>query len=213
RADAGSVLGIDLSRPMLARARRRAKAAGLGNVQFVAGDAQIHPFDPGSYDVVISRMAMMFMADPSAAFANLARALRSGGRLAVMVWQAPAANEWTQAIVGAVTAELPAGQPPAPGAPGPFALADPVRAGALLEAAGFTDLATTPVAGPLWFGSDVDDALEFLTGFGAPKYALDQLDPSAADRLRDRLRAVLGDHVTASGVSLEAAAWIYSAQR
>ena len=77
RANAGAVLGVDLSGPMLAQARDRAEAAGLDNVEFVAGDAQIYPFEPESYDVVISRMAVMFLADPLAAFANLARALRS----------------------------------------------------------------------------------------------------------------------------------------
>ncbi len=213
RANAGAVLGVDLSGPMLAQARDRAEAAGLDNVEFVAGDAQIYPFDPESYDVVISRMAVMFLADPLAAFANLARALRTTGRLVVMVWQAPADNEWTRAIIGAVTAELPASEPPAPGTPGPFALADPVRAGALLQAAGFRDLVTTPVTGPLWFGSGVEDALNFLTGFGAPKYVLSQSDDAAGNRLRSRLRAVLEEHVTSTGVTLDAAAWIYSARR
>jgi ubiquinone/menaquinone biosynthesis C-methylase UbiE len=80
----GSVLGVDVSEPMLAVARRR--AAGLGNVRFVAADAQTHAFEPGAQDLVLSRFGVMFFDDPPRAFASLRRALRPGGRLCFVCW-------------------------------------------------------------------------------------------------------------------------------
>src|SRR5213078_2579136 len=76
----GSALGIDLSSQMIALARRTAAAEGLDNVQFRHADAQIHPFESADFDVVISRMGSMFFGDPVAAFTNLNRVLRPGGR-------------------------------------------------------------------------------------------------------------------------------------
>src|SRR5688572_21024309 len=81
RAVGGEVVGIDLSEPMLERAREYAGRDGLTNVRFERGDAQTHPFPAGHFDVAISQFGIMFFADPVAAFANIGRALRPGGRL------------------------------------------------------------------------------------------------------------------------------------
>src|SRR5688572_16547359 len=103
----GSALGVDLSSEMLAYARRAAEAAGVANATFLQADAQIHPFDAASFDVVLSRTAAMFFGDHVAAFANLRRALRAGGRLAVLTWQPLAGNEWLREIAGALAAGRP----------------------------------------------------------------------------------------------------------
>jgi ubiquinone/menaquinone biosynthesis C-methylase UbiE len=76
----GSVLGIDISRPMLELARARARAAAIKNVRFEQADAQIYAFEPRAFDYAFSRFGVMFFADPVAAFANLRAALRQGGR-------------------------------------------------------------------------------------------------------------------------------------
>src|SRR6185437_3929428 len=77
----GQAVGLDLSGPMLARARADAEAAGLGNLLFLQGDAQVHELDAARFDVVLSRFGVMFFTDPVAAFANLRSATRPGGRL------------------------------------------------------------------------------------------------------------------------------------
>src|SRR5438477_1596036 len=92
-ADPGGALGLDLSAPMLEVARELAAGAGRANATFVQGDAQVYPFPPATYDVVISCFGVMFFADPAAAFGNLARALRPGGRLAFLCWQDDSVNE------------------------------------------------------------------------------------------------------------------------
>src|SRR3954468_2691442 len=101
-AGRGAAVGIDLSSRMLERAHERAAGEGLGNVTFVHGDAQVHEFAPEAFDVVISRFGAMFFADPVAAFANVARATRPGGRAALVAWQALAANEWLTEVRGAL---------------------------------------------------------------------------------------------------------------
>lgn len=67
---------------MLATARATATRDGLTNVRFIQGDAQVHPFTRGAFDVAISRGAVMCFNDPLAAFTNIREALRPGGRLA-----------------------------------------------------------------------------------------------------------------------------------
>ncbi|HLG01741.1 MAG TPA: methyltransferase domain-containing protein, partial [Acidimicrobiia bacterium] len=120
----GSALGVDLSGPMLAVARERANRGGLTHVAFEQADAQVRPFDPGSFDLAISRFGVMFFDDPNAAFANLGRALRSGGRLEFVCWQGLFDNEWLAVPVAAALQHVPVPEMGEPGAPGPFSLAD-----------------------------------------------------------------------------------------
>jgi SAM-dependent methyltransferase len=89
----GSAFGVDLSGRMIVLARRLAERQGLANAQFEWADAQIRPFRAASFDVAISRTGTMFFGDPVSAFANIARALAPGGRLALPAWQGPQANE------------------------------------------------------------------------------------------------------------------------
>ena len=78
----GRVVGLDVSAPLLARARERAAAAGLaGRIEWIEGDAQQHALPAQHFDLLFSRFGVMFFADPVAAFRNLAAALRPGARL------------------------------------------------------------------------------------------------------------------------------------
>ena len=210
RAASGGALGVDLSSEMIAVARRLAAADGLGNARFEQADAQIHPFIEGSFGVAISRTGAMFFGDPPAAFANIARALCGGGRLALLSWQPLPANEW----VGELTAALAAGRDlpaPAPEAPGPFALADPDRVRQLLADAGFTGIEIDPVQAPMWFGADPDDAYAFALGLLG--WMLEGLDGNSRARALAALRATVTAHSTADGVLYESGAWLIRAQR
>jgi ubiquinone/menaquinone biosynthesis C-methylase UbiE len=100
-AGPGHAVGVDLSARMIELARGRAAGQDIGNVSFEQADAQICPFAAGSFDVVISRTGTMFFGDPAAAFANIGRALRPGGRLVMLVWQGPGPNEWISELAGA----------------------------------------------------------------------------------------------------------------
>jgi SAM-dependent methyltransferase len=209
-ASAGSALGVDLSSRMLTYARRRAADEALTNVSFEQADAQIHPFDPGTFDVAISRTGAMFFGDPTAAFTNIGRALRPGGHLVLLAWQPLSHNEWIRAILGALAAgrDLPA--PPAD-TPGPFALSDPDRVRAILTASGFDDITFDASAGPMWFGADAEDAHQFALGLMG--WMLEGLDDDGRARGLDALRATMADHDTADGVTFESAAWTIQAVR
>jgi SAM-dependent methyltransferase len=209
-ASAGTALGVDLSAAMLEVARARAATAGLDNATFLQADAQVHPFSPDEYDVVIGRTSAMFFGDPEAAFANLAAALRPGGRLVLLVWQGLEHNEWLRCILGAMAAGRDLAPPP-PGAPGPFALAQPDRVRDLLLGAGFTDLALDDVRRPMWFGEDTDDATAFVAGLNA--WMLRDLDDAGRRVALDALARTMHEHETADGVTFGSATWLVTATR
>lgn len=112
----GSVLGIDLSAVAIDRARELARAKGIRNMTFLRADAQAYPFPSERFDLVVSRFGTMFFRDPVAAFANVGRALRRAGRLAMMVWQGHEQNEWSVAIEDALggSGDTPASEAPDP---------------------------------------------------------------------------------------------------
>ena len=119
RVSTGSVLGLDVSLPMLEVARRHAEEEGITNARFEAADAQIHAFAAGAFDVAISRAGVMFFGDPVAAFANIRHALQPNARIALLVWQARELNTWVVAFAEALAAGRPVPVPP-PGAPSPL---------------------------------------------------------------------------------------------
>ena len=207
----GGVLGIDVSAPMLARAK--ARAAGVSQVRFLNGDAQTHAFDE-RFDLVFSRFGVMFFADPPAAFANLHRALRPGGRVTFVCWQAIDRNPWMliplRSLVGIV--ELPA--PPPPGAPGPFAFADPARVNAILAAGGFRDAALEPLAGELAIGAggDLEHAVSFALQMGPAGAALREANEETRRRAAEAVRKALAPLVTPRGVVAPYSAWIATAR-
>ena len=209
----GSVLGVDISAPMLARARERARAEKLANVNFENADAQTYAFTPESVDLVFSRFGVMFFADPVAAFANIARALRPGGRLAFVCWQAFAQNPWMRDAVAAIAKHVQLAAPAAPDAPGPFAFADAARVRAILERAGFRAAAQEPLVGEITLGQTIDEALAFMTEIGPAGNALRDATESQRAAASAAIRETLAAHVTSSGVRMAFAAWIITAER
>jgi SAM-dependent methyltransferase len=212
RATGGAALGIDLSGAMVDRARQRAAEAGLDNARFVQGDAQVFPFEAAAFDVAISRTGVMFFGEPVDAFTNLARAVRPGGRLALLVWQDFDRNHWIRDFTAALAAgrELPA---PPPGAPGPFSLADPDRVHRILSAGGFEAIEVQGREEPMHFGDTVEAAFAFLREFGFTKSMLSGLDDAERGRALDSLRESLAAHLTGDGVCYQSAAWVVTARR
>ena len=206
----GSALGVDLCGRMIELARQLAASQDIGNASFEQADAQIHPFPAGSFDAAISRTGTMFFGDPAAAFTNIGRALRPGGRLVMLAWQGPGPNEWVRELTGALAAERDLPAPP-PDAPGPFSLADPARTRTLLASAGFSDVTLDALHGPMWFGSDPDDAHRFVLGLLG--WMLDGLDDTGRKRALDALSATVTAHAGGDGVTFAAGAWLIRAVR
>ena len=210
-AHEGSAFGVDVSAAAIERARRMAAEEGLTNIGFECADAQHHPFPPERFDLAMSRFGTMFFADPAAAFANIRRTLRRAGRLVMMVWQAPERNEWDVAIRGALSAAGADIAPPAQQSD-PFSLADPETVASILGAAGFTAVHFTDVQQPVYYGPDVDAALDWIRGFACTRAALEHLDSAGAARAFERLREAMAAKASADGVWFASSAWIVTAQ-
>lgn len=208
RAPLGGATGIDLSAPMLATARARAEAEGVANVVFDQGDVQVFPFGEDVFDVALSRFAVMFFADPVAAFTNVRRALRPGGRLAFLCMTELAGTD-LGAVFGALAPFLPT--PTGEDGTGPTSFADPARIRSVLTDAGFSDVLCTRVEADQVWGSDVPDAAGFMAGWGPVKYHLDQAGAEAAAGAREALSAALRPFDGPGGVRLRGAAWLVTA--
>lgn len=202
-ATAGSALGVDLSSRMIGLAERE----HVANATFQQADAQVHPFPDQCFDIAISRHGAMFFGDAPATFTNIARAMRPGGRLVLLSWQPLRRNEWISAFRAALAAgrELPS--PPLD----PASLSDPDQVRGLLTSAGFVDVRLQGLSEPMYFGRDVDDACQFISGQFA--WMMDDLDADTRTRALDGLRASMADHQTGRGVLYDSAAWLVEARR
>lgn len=140
----GRVVCTDISPEMLAVARERAVDAGLANVEFVACDAEELEFDDESFDAVLSRATLMFLPDVEGTLKRLRGFLQTEGRLAASVWGPQPLVQFAAAFP--VIAEELALPPPPPERPGAFALNDPAKVAALMEEAGFREIATGTVS-------------------------------------------------------------------
>jgi SAM-dependent methyltransferase len=210
RAIHGIAHGVDLSRAMLARARERAEAAGLTNATFEQADAQVHDFGDERYDLLVSRFGVMFFADPVAAFANLRRATRPGGRLAMAVWQPVAGNEWVELPRAALALGRDL-SPIAEDGPGPFGLADPDRTRGLLVDAGWSDVHLDDVRVPYDFGADPESAARHASEIGILRDLLDGLDDAQTARAMEGLTDVMASHASRGRVLLESRIWVVRA--
>lgn len=210
-ADRGHALGVDLSEQMLARARQRAAEQHVTNVTFVRTDAQAHAFEPSSFDVVISKFGVMFFADPVAAFTNMKRAVRSGGRLTMLTWQEFCANPWLMKVRDALAgrADLPA---PPKSVPGPFGLVDPDHVRRVLERSGWSDARLTEINEPVQLGDDPEDAFTFVSQMGITRGLIEGMDEAAREMASQRLRAALREAGTDAGVALPSRSWLVEAR-
>lgn len=208
----GNALGVDLSEQMLTRARQRAARAGLNNITFLQADAQLYRFVPSSFDVVVSKYGAMFFADPVTAFTNIGRAVRPGGRLALLVWRELGVNPWVALIRAALAAGRQLPEPPANG-PGPFGFADPAHIRSVLGRSGWSDTKLTEIVEPVWLGKDPDDAFAFVSQMGITLGLLEELDRATGDLGMQRLLATLREAVTDIGVTLPSRSWLIEASR
>jgi SAM-dependent methyltransferase len=209
---AGRVLGVDVSRPMLARAKERGQ--GVPQLAFAEADATVYPFEAGGYDLLFSRHGVMFFADPVAAFANLRRALKKSGRLAFSCFRTPKENPFITTAVAALAEIVPPPPRPGPEEPGPFAFADPARMQRILDAAGFTTIVPEPVDLLLDVGSGqgLDVAVTNALEIGPASRALAGQPPDVKARAADAIRKALAPHEKFGRILLPAGIWVVTAK-
>ena len=205
----GQATGLDISATLLAQAAKT--AAEAPNVAFVEADASLHPFE-AEYDLVFSRFGVMFFDDPPAAFANIRKALKPGGRLAFVCWRPAAENQWVSIPAGAAKEILPPQPPPDPLAPGPFAFSDPGRVEDILTKAGFHDVTAEKLDGTMDLGPSVDHAAFQMTHLGPLSRALNEADDETRARVVDAVKAAFAKIATEGGVRPGIACWLVSAR-
>lgn len=208
-APSGEVVGVDVSRPMLAVARE--EAAGLAGLSFIEADAATAHFDK-AFDAGFSRFGVMFFEEPVPAFANIRAALKPGGRLVFVCWQGLEKNDWMRVPLMAAMPHLPPLPVPDPHAPGPFALADRERLQAILEGAGFGDVRIVPHEQPIG-GQGLEDTLDLTFRVG-PLGAMIREKPELRTAVEGAVRAALEAQADSTGaVWMTGAVWLVSAQK
>ncbi len=198
----GSVLGVDLSEPLVETARKQTSAA---HVRFASGDAGQHAFDAGAHDLVLSRFGVMFFADPVAAFLNLRQALKPGGRICFVCWGEKRDNPWFQLPVDILNEFLEPLPPTDPRAPGPTALGDPTYIDEILASAGFQDrrvVTRQPML--LATGSNPAETAGYMVHLGpvTRQIMIRKPDESVVQAVIERLTEELVNYATDDGIQV-----------
>ncbi|WP_406090447.1 class I SAM-dependent methyltransferase [Streptomyces sp. NBC_01013] len=204
RAPAGRVTGVDISEPLVERARELTDEDRFPHVTYRLADAQTCAFEPGAYDLAISRGGVMFFADPVAAFTNIAGALRAGGRLVFLCPQPAQPDGEERKALGLLASLLGRDHTTENAVATAMAsLSEPERIHQVLGAAGFADIAVTGVSADTCWGKDAGDAVEFFVS-RAPGLTV-------SDATRTAMTTTLLPYETPRGVMLRAGVWVVTA--
>ena len=198
----GCAAGLDVSRPMLEAARRRAPP-NLP-IEFILGDAAAHDFAPASFDALVSRFGVMFFADPIGAFANLRSALRSDGRAVFACWRAAKLNAWQMTPLRAALRCVPRLPELGPEDPGPFSFADESRVRRVLERAGFAEIQLTAIdlAIDIAAGLGFESAVATTQSIGAASRAMEGRPERERAAAVEEIRTALAPHQRGPSVPL-----------
>jgi len=207
----GHVLGIDISGPMLARARQIAPADLP--IDFALADATVYPFEPKSFDLLASRFGVMFFAEPARSFANMRKALRPSGRLAFACWREPRENPFFMAPLQAVYKHVPKLPQQGPEDPGPFSFSSEARVQRILSEASFTGITMEPcnLSLDIAVGRGLDAAVESALEIGPSARALAEQPPDLVAAAARSIREALAPFARGQTVPLPASIWIVTA--
>ena len=197
---------------MLARARELAPKGAP--VDFVQADATVYPFDPESFDILVSRFGVMFFAEPAVSFTNLRRALRPSGRLAFACWREPRENPWMMAPLQAIYQHVPKLPPQGPEDPGPFAFASEERVRGILGEADFKRIEMEPIAlsFDIAIGRGLDAAVQAALQIGPGSRALDGHPPEIRAAAAQSVKEMLAPYLSGTRVPLAGSIWIVTAR-
>lgn len=209
----GSVLGIDVSQPMLDVARARAQAAAVPHLSFRHADASEAEL-PAHIDLLFSRFGVMFFSRPAAALGHLRKSLRTGGRCVFVCWRAPRDNAWAMVPLSAARQALDVTPPPSdPNAPGPFAFADEERLRTILSDAGFDGVEMQRCDLPIPLGATPRAAADAVAQIGPVARLVREVGVEKLPVILDAVERALTPHAAVDGhVSLNGSTWIVAAK-
>ena len=210
--EAGVVLGIDVSQPMLEVARSSGALANCAHLAFRDGDASEAGL-PANTDLLFSRFGVMFFTQPSQTFSHLRKSLRPGGRCVFVCWRAPRDNVWAMTPLSAARAAMGVTPTPAdPDAPGPFAFADEERLRAILLDAGFGAINVQRFDAALSLGATPRSAAEGAVQIGPVSRFVREVGVEHLPIILDAVERTLAPLAAPDGhVSLNGSTWIVSA--
>jgi SAM-dependent methyltransferase len=175
----GHVLATDISSNILEFAQQSARSTGLANVETRVMDGENLDLPENAFDVVISRVGLIYFPNQQKALSGMLRVLKPGGKIAAIVYSTADKNGFFSVPISVVRrrANLP---PPAPGQPGPFSLGADGVLKAAYENAGFRDVQTKTLSAPLRMASASECVRFEQESFGALHQMLAAL--SGSDR-------------------------------
>ena len=211
----GAVTGLDISVPMLDKAKSEAKIQGIANVDFKVVDVQVEQLAYEEYDSVYSRFGVMFFDDPFEAFKNIFSSVRAGGQLSFVCWQDPSLNPWQSLSLQVIRGYLDMPSPP-PRSPGPFAFHEKDYVKEILEKSGFSNIS---------FDDNQEDITMFA-GKSLEEASEDYLaiNPVVTEMLKDStddlkseivesLKEAFSDFHRGDGLVFPSATWVVSADK
>lgn len=205
----GRCVGVDISNPMIAAARARAEQES-NPASFICANAQVHAFEPASFDMIISRFGVMFFDDSIRAFANLRSAATDNADLRFVAWRSAAENPFMTTAERSAAALLPNLPPRRPDQPGQFAFANGDRVCTILEKSGWAEVEIRPI--DLTCTLPEKELVPYLTRLGPVGLILQEADDRTRAQVIETVRAAFNPYVHGAEVRFTAACWMVSAQ-
>ena len=172
----GYVLATDIAEGIVELALQVARERGLKQIETRAMDGEKLDLPDACFDAVLCRLGLMYMPNPVTALREWRRAVRPGGRIAIVVFSTPDRNSWG-AVPAAIIrrrAQLP---PPVAGQPGPFSLGAPGALEGVFRQAGFADPEVRAVPVPMRMASSAEYVRVAREAFGAFTAMMAHLPP------------------------------------
>lgn len=214
----GEVLGLDCTHAFLEIAERERDQAGLAQVRYALGDAQVYPLPAGHYDLAFARFGVMFFESSVRALRNIHAALAPGGKVALIVWRSLSDNPAWAAAKTVVREFLP---PPGEGAvtcgPGPFSWADEATDRAMLAAAGFGQVERFErIDADICVGTTLEEAIDYQILVGPSGEIVREAGEEGKrllPEIRARLEGLFREYSSEAGVFLPSSTWLIVARK
>ncbi|KPK16847.1 MAG: hypothetical protein AMJ62_03590 [Myxococcales bacterium SG8_38] len=214
----GEVVGIDCTDAFLDIAEEERDAAGVSNVRYEIGDAQVCDLPEGYFDVAYSRFGVMFFQSAVRALRNANHALKPGGKLCLIVWRSLAENPcWGAAKEIALRHLPPPGENASTCGPGPFSMANEETDRAMLEAAGFPEVELFKrIDADVCIGRTIEEAIDYQILVGPSGEIVREAGEEGQRKLPDvrrDLHALLEPYLRADGVFMPSSTWAIMARK
>ena len=210
----GEIIGVDISKPMLARAAKNASDQSLSNANFQVLDVQVDDM-PSDFDIAFSRFGVMFFEDPYQAFSNIYKSLKENGQLSFVCWQNPPLNPWQSLSLQVIKEYLDLPSPP-PKSPGPFAFEDKNYISDILNQSNFKDIEIEDNQEDIvmFSGKSIEEACEdYLTINPVVTEMLKNSKKELKDEILQALILKFSEFHNGDGLLFPSATWIVTARK